>query len=206
MGRVKKCVHISFSSFVKCSIFTTCCSFDTNEHSCFSSLYILSNSSSPRGSLPLRFSRSLSKSQSVGCENRRLPRLLEAPRCESLPKCTHTDKNKNTHKQVIGHFMLYIYRIKQFYINALIASFSWFFSSILFPLSFMELQYVPYIVIYGDFVQVYILKELVINSYAGSAIAGITNMCKIKYTIFLTTDAPSSCNQTKVKRKCTSKS
>lgn len=57
----------------------------------------LQNSSRPQGPLSLRFSRSLSESHSVGCENHRppRPRLPEASSCGSAPS-THRRKQQHT--------------------------------------------------------------------------------------------------------------
>lgn len=64
---------------------------------CCSSFLHLPNSSQPQGPLSLRFSRSLSESHSVGCENHRLPPLPPAagglklrPRSLDAPTQTQT--------------------------------------------------------------------------------------------------------------------
>lgn len=78
---------------------------------CYSSFLHLPNSSQPQGPLSLRFSRSLSESHSVGCENHRLPPL--PPGCRRpqaaapLPRRADADANNNTHKHVTSRRMLY---------------------------------------------------------------------------------------------------
>ena len=88
----------------------------------------LQNSSRPQGPLSLRFSRSLSESHSVGCENHRRPRPgPPAPGCRRpqaaalLPR--RTDANNNTHKHVTSRRMLYTQGIKRADVTAHTASF-----------------------------------------------------------------------------------
>lgn len=83
----------------------------------------LQNSSRPQGPLSLRFSRSLSESHSVGCENHRRPRPgCRRPQAAALlPR--RTDANNNTHKHVTSRRMLYTQGIKRADVTAHTASF-----------------------------------------------------------------------------------
>lgn len=69
---------------------------------CSSSFLHLPNSSQPQGPLSLRFSRSLSESHSVGCENHRLAPPPLPPGCRRpqaaapLPRRADADANNNT--------------------------------------------------------------------------------------------------------------
>lgn len=93
---------------------------------CSSSFLHLPNSSQPQGPLSLRFSRSLSESHSVGCENHRLApptRLPEASSCGPAPS-TCRRRRKQQHKHVTSRRMLYTQGIKQADVKAHMDAFS----------------------------------------------------------------------------------
>lgn len=78
---------------------------------CCSSFLHLPNSSQPQGPLSLRFSRSLSESHSVGCENHRLappPRLPEASSCGPAPS-TRRRRRKQQHAQTCHESTYVVY-------------------------------------------------------------------------------------------------
>lgn len=78
---------------------------------CSSSFLHLPNSSQPQGPLSLRFSRSLSESHSVGCENHRLApptRLPEASSCGPAPP-TRRRRRKQQHAQTCHESTYVVY-------------------------------------------------------------------------------------------------